>query len=130
MAEATKCERRGGLSALFKQEVEANFFLFRGSVIHDCLQASLESSDFADFEQVLDAAAEIGRAVSYSGPPAMPTFLFADDPDIALGRRFSRAAAERGALLHPLLNWNLSGAHTPADIDETIAIVRDAMAAM
>lgn len=78
---------------------------------------------------ILRAAAETGHAISYSGPSTMPTLLFADDPDRQRGRRFSREAAERGALLHPLLNWNLSGAHGESDIDETIEIVAAAMAA-
>jgi hypothetical protein len=41
---------------------------------------------------------------------------------------FARAASGRGAILHPNLNWNLSGAHQPADIDETIAIAAEAFA--
>ncbi len=80
-------------------------------------------------EGVVAAAAETGHAVSYTGPPTMPTLLFADDPDRDRGRRFAREAAGLGAILHPLLNWNLSGAHGTADIDETIDIVRRAMAA-
>ena len=78
---------------------------------------------------IVSAAAETGHAISYSGPPTMPTLLFANDPDLAIGRRFSREAAGRGAILHPLLNWNLSAAHTEADIDETLEIATASLAA-
>lgn len=77
---------------------------------------------------IVAAAATAGHTLDWSGPPAMPTLLFADDPDRRRGRAFSRAAAERGAILHPLLNWNLSGAHTSADIDEVVAIAAAAFA--
>lgn len=78
---------------------------------------------------IIDAAARTGHAISYTGPPTMPTLFFIGDTDRTTGRRFSREAAGRGALLHPMLNWNLSAAHTEADIDETIDIVNVAMAA-
>jgi len=78
---------------------------------------------------IMTVAEQTGHSISYSGPPTMPTLLFADDADCERGRRFSREAAGRGALLHPLLNWNLSAAHTQDDIDATIEIVADAMAA-
>ena len=68
------------------------------------------------------AAEKAGHAVHYSGPPAMPTLLFADDPKGEKQRAFARAAAHGGAILHPFLNWNLSAAHTKADIEETIEI--------
>lgn len=78
---------------------------------------------------IIQAAATTGHRISYSGPVTMPTLLFADDPDLQLGRRFSREAAGRGAILHPMLNWNLTGAHTVVDIDRTIEIAAEAMAA-
>lgn len=74
-------------------------------------------------------AADAGHEISYTGPPTMPTLLFADDESRDVGRRFAREAAERGAILHPLLNWNLSGAHTPDDIDQTIDIAAAAFRA-
>lgn len=73
------------------------------------------------------AAADAGHTVSYSGPVTMPTMLFEGD-DGSTGRLVARRAAEGGAILHPMLNWNLSAAHTEADIDETIEIVAQAMA--
>ncbi len=78
---------------------------------------------------IIEAAAEAGHAISYTGPPTMPTLIFLDDADRTIGRRFSREAAGRGALLHPMLNWNLSAAHTEADIDATVDIAAEAMAA-
>jgi glutamate-1-semialdehyde 2,1-aminomutase len=80
-------------------------------------------------EGIVAAAAATDHQISYSGPSTMPTLVFSDDPDVTLGRRFSREAAERGAILHPTLNWNLTAAHTSADIEQTIEIVAAAMAA-
>lgn len=76
---------------------------------------------------VTEAASAAGLAISYSGPPTMPTLLFENDADLRLGRRFSRQAAELGAILHPNLNWNLTAAHSAADIDHTVEIVAEAM---
>jgi len=77
---------------------------------------------------ITHAARAAGHAISYSGPVTMPTLLLQNDPGGARLRQFARAAAERGAILHPTLNWNLSGAHTAADIDATIAIAAAAFA--
>lgn len=74
------------------------------------------------------AAEAAGHAISYTGPVTMPTLLLQNDPGGARLKRFARAAAERGAILHPTLNWNLSGAHTAADIDATIEIAAAAFA--
>ncbi|MEZ5558222.1 MAG: aminotransferase class III-fold pyridoxal phosphate-dependent enzyme [Pseudomonadales bacterium] len=78
---------------------------------------------------IVAAAAASGHTISYTGPVTMPTLLFADDPDGARQRHFAREAARHGAILHPSLNWNLSGAHTAADIDETLQIAAAAFAA-
>ncbi len=78
---------------------------------------------------IVGAAADTNHRISYTGPATMPTLLFVDDHDLQRGRLFSREAAERGALLHPTLNWNLTAAHTSADIDCTIDIAGAAMAA-
>lgn len=59
----------------------------------------------------------------------MPTLLIEDDPEHVRLRRFARQAAGRGAILHPALNWNLSAAHSAADIDETIDIIHAAFQA-
>jgi glutamate-1-semialdehyde aminotransferase len=75
------------------------------------------------------AAAATGHRISYTGPVTMPTLLFENDPDIARLRLFAREAAERGAIFHPSLNWNLGAAHKPDDIDEAIAIAAEAFAA-
>lgn len=78
----------------------------------------------------LVAAAEVaGQRISYTGPVTMPTLLLLDDPQGERQRAFAREAALRGAIVHPSLNWNLSGAHSPADIDETIEIAAAAFAA-
>jgi glutamate-1-semialdehyde 2,1-aminomutase len=75
------------------------------------------------------AAQAAGHRVSYTGPVTMPTLLFEDDPKGERQRLFAREAAGRGAILHPGLNWNLSAAHSAADIDETIEIAAAAFAA-
>jgi hypothetical protein len=63
---------------------------------------------------LLAAAAETGHRIGISGPLAMPTLLFEDDPDLARGRCFSHEAAKQGVIFHPVLNWFMSGAHTGA----------------
>ncbi len=75
---------------------------------------------------IVSAATTTGHSVDYSGPPAMPTLLFVDDPQLERGRRFSREAAGLGVILHPVLNWFLSAAHTIDDIDRTIAMAEEA----
>lgn len=78
---------------------------------------------------VVAAAKAAGHRIGYTGPVTMPTLLFEDDPQGDRQRHFAREAAGRGAILHPSLNWNLSKAHTAADIDETIEIATAAFAA-
>ena len=74
------------------------------------------------------AAVEHGQRIELTGPAAMPSLRFTDDPDGRRVRTFARRAALEGAILHPLLNWNLSLAHTEADIDRVIEIAGRAMA--
>lgn len=69
-------------------------------------------------------AAEFGIGVRQSGPPQMPTLLFDDDADCAKGDRFTLAALEHGAYLHPRHNMFLSTAHTEADIDFALEATR------
>lgn len=78
----------------------------------------------------LQAAAEkAGHRVRQTGPVTMPTLLFEDDPKLEIGRRFSREAAERGALFHPNLNWFLNSEHDDAAVDEAVAIAEQAFQA-
>ncbi|MGI9432630.1 MAG: aminotransferase class III-fold pyridoxal phosphate-dependent enzyme, partial [Myxococcota bacterium] len=51
------------------------------------------------------AAADAGHSVRLSGPPTMPSLRFLGDDGLRRGQHFSREAAQRGALFHPLLNW-------------------------
>jgi glutamate-1-semialdehyde 2,1-aminomutase len=71
-------------------------------------------------------AARHGVGVRQSGPPQMPTILFDDDPDCALGSRFTAEALQRGVYLHPKHNMFLSLAHTPSDIDFALAVTDEA----
>ncbi|MDE0884803.1 MAG: aminotransferase class III-fold pyridoxal phosphate-dependent enzyme [Myxococcota bacterium] len=75
------------------------------------------------------AAVETGHAIDFSGPPAMPTLLFEDDPDHSRGMWFSREAARRGVLIHPGLNGFLCAAHDDESIDEALFAVEEALAA-
>ena len=78
----------------------------------------------------IEAAATVeGHAIELSGPVTMPTLLFSDDADGERAREFARKAAGHGALLPPFLNWNLSLAHTEADIDAVAAAAASAFAA-
>jgi glutamate-1-semialdehyde 2,1-aminomutase len=75
-------------------------------------------------------AAEAGVGVRQSGPPQMPTILFDDDTDFAIGERFSAEALKRGVYLHPRHNMFLSAAHTVGDIDFALEVTSEAFAAL
>jgi glutamate-1-semialdehyde 2,1-aminomutase len=75
-------------------------------------------------------AAEAGVGVRQSGPPQMPTILFEDDTDFAIGERFAAEALKRGVYLHPRHNMFLSAAHTADDIDFALEVTREAFAAL
>jgi glutamate-1-semialdehyde 2,1-aminomutase len=75
-------------------------------------------------------ATEAGVGVRQSGPPQMPTILFEDDPDFAIGERFAAEALKRGVYLHPRHNMFLSAAHTVDDIDFALEVTREAFAAL
>ncbi|MEM7287442.1 MAG: aminotransferase class III-fold pyridoxal phosphate-dependent enzyme [Actinomycetota bacterium] len=72
-------------------------------------------------EGLAQRAAAAGVGIELSGPSTMPTLLFRDDADGGRARSFAREAAEHGAIMPPFLNWNLSSAHEPADIDAVLA---------
>jgi glutamate-1-semialdehyde 2,1-aminomutase len=79
---------------------------------------------------IANQAAEAGVGVRQSGPPQMPTILFEDDTDFAIGERFSAEALKRGVYLHPRHNMFLSAAHTVDDIDFALEVTREAFAAL
>jgi glutamate-1-semialdehyde 2,1-aminomutase len=72
-------------------------------------------------------AAGHGQELLVSGPPAMPHVRFAGDDDYALACSFAQRMALEGSLVHPVHNWFLSLAHTPADIDRTLEHAESAM---
>jgi glutamate-1-semialdehyde 2,1-aminomutase len=78
-------------------------------------------------EGLAKQAAAAGIGLRQSGPPQMPTVLFDNDPDCALGYRFCQAALKRGVYLHPKHNMFLSTAHSDADIDEALAVTAEAL---
>lgn len=71
------------------------------------------------------AADACGVGISYTGHPTMPLLLFEQDPDFARAREFSRLAAERGVIFHPLHNWFLCAAHQKADIEQAVSVSED-----
>jgi glutamate-1-semialdehyde 2,1-aminomutase len=75
-------------------------------------------------------ATEAGVGVRQSGPPQMPTILFEDDTDFAIGERFAAEALKRGVYLHPRHNMFLSAAHSADDIDFALEATREAFAAV
>ena len=79
---------------------------------------------------ILQAARKCGHDdLILSGPSTMPTLLFQNDRKAKRAKVFAGHAARLGAIFHPRLNWFLSYAHKPSDIEEAIAIARDALAA-
>ena len=52
----------------------------------------------------------------------MPFMSFAEETNFYRSQTFCKEAIRRGAFFHPHHNWFLSAAHTPADIEETLAI--------
>lgn len=79
---------------------------------------------------IVGSAERHGQAISWSGPPTMPTMRFLDDRGQALGERFARIAAHHGAIFHPRLNWFLNAAHDHAAIDDAVAAADAAFAAL
>ena len=76
---------------------------------------------------LLDAAKATGHAIRYTGPVTMPTLLFeGDDKKLTKGRQFSREAAKRGVLFHPVLNWFICLSHDESIIDEAIVVAEEA----
>lgn len=75
-------------------------------------------------------ARAVGLAIRQSGPPQMPTLLFENDPDCALGFQFCQQALARGVYLHPKHNMFLSLAHDESVIDETLAVTAEAFGAL
>jgi glutamate-1-semialdehyde 2,1-aminomutase len=79
---------------------------------------------------IANQAAEAGVVLRQSGPPQMPTILFDNDADFAMGERFSAQALKRGVYLHPRHNMFLSAAHTVDDIDFALEATQEAFAAL
>ncbi len=79
-----------------------------------------------------DGLAEIagrrGARIRQTGPVQMPTLLFDDDPEQALGFAFCDAALRRGVYFHPRHNMFLSSAHTPSHIERALEAADGAMA--
>ena len=66
-------------------------------------------------------AAKHGTPIRYTGADAMPFLSFAQETNFFRSQTFCREVVKRGAFFHPHHNWFLSAAHTPADIEETLA---------
>lgn len=85
-------------------------------------------------ERLRDGLARQARAhgigIRQTGPAQMPTLLFDDDPDAAIGSAFCAQALRHGVYLHPKHNMFLSVAHQPADIDRALEATDRAFAAI
>ncbi len=79
---------------------------------------------------IVASAERHGHAISWSGPPTMPSMRFVDDRGQLLGERFARIAAHHGAIFHPRLNWFLNAAHDAEAIDDAISAADAAFAAL
>lgn len=70
-------------------------------------------------------------AQAYGEPlPAMPSFRFVhpnQQVNTRLARTFYQEVLARGVLLHPRHMWFISLAHTPADIEQTLEVCRQAL---
>jgi glutamate-1-semialdehyde 2,1-aminomutase len=82
--------------------------------------AAMRTSGLALQEGLRSLAADHGYAVSVSGPPQMPLLQFQDDPEYATVLRWAGLCATHGVYLHPVHNWFVSVAATPAIIDEAL----------
>ncbi len=79
----------------------------------------------------LEAQAEaFGLPFVSTGPSAMPSFKFNNDPKYAMFHEWCDVATEHGAYLHPAHNWFVSAAHTEEDIDLTLRATEQAFAAV
>jgi glutamate-1-semialdehyde 2,1-aminomutase len=84
--------------------------------------ARLTACGRALVEGLRQAAELAGQEIEITGPPTMPTLRFTGEDGVERGRAFARAAAERGALLHPTLNWFLALAHDEDVVEEVVEI--------
>jgi glutamate-1-semialdehyde aminotransferase len=87
-------------------------------------------------QRLIDGLNELARAhgvpaEAYGEPlPPMPFFRFRHErPEVneRLTRCFYREALARGVLLHPRHMWFISLAHTPGDIEHTLAVADEAL---
>ena len=79
----------------------------------------------------LEAQAEShGLSFVSTGPAAMPSFHFGDDPEHTTYFEWCDLATEQGAYLHPNHNWFVSAAHTEADVDLTLRATDQAFGAI
>ena len=90
-------------------------------VERDDVPALLARTGAALREGMERLAAKHGLPVRYTGADAMPFLSFAQERNFFRSQRFCREAVKRGVFFHPHHNWFLSSAHSPADIEETLA---------
>ncbi len=78
------------------------------------------------FKGMYEAAADNGLKITMSGPYTIPNMTFSNESDFRRMQLFSAECAERGVYLHPHHNWFVSAAHTEKDVEETVAVAREA----
>jgi glutamate-1-semialdehyde 2,1-aminomutase len=101
-----------------------------------CEQEAVPAHVEALGQRLIDGLNEMVSQLGVSGIafgeplPAMPFFKLTE-PDAAINQRltqaFYREALAGGHLLHPRHLWFLSGAHSEADVDATLATCRAAL---
>jgi glutamate-1-semialdehyde 2,1-aminomutase len=96
----------------------------------DQIPARLEQTGLRLREGLKQLGQRYGREIIASGPPAVPTYRFANDPGFVFFQQFCALAALEGVFFHPHHNWFLCGAHRDSDIAETLAAAERAFRKM
>ena len=81
-------------------------------------------------EGLSDVAAAYGCHLKVSGPPQIPYLRLTDDDSMMLHQRFCAECTRRGAYFVAGRNWQVSCAHTEADLVRTLEIADEAFRAL
>lgn len=81
-------------------------------------------------EGLEEQARSAGVAICQTGPPQMPNVRFVGDESFERSRLFSGTCAAGGVIVHPRHNWFVSAALTDEDVDDALATIEVAFAAV
>jgi glutamate-1-semialdehyde 2,1-aminomutase len=73
-------------------------------------------------ESLEETARSHGLRFKGTGAPAMPFFIFANDPDLYRNQYWCAEMNRRGMFVHPHHNWFVSTAHTEDDVRRTVEV--------